>query len=151
MILVSSCLVGFNCRYNGTSNRIDWIAALVDKGLAMPICPEQLGGLTTPRPAAEIQIDTGAVITVDGNDVSAAFNTGAARVAQIAKALDVHCVILKARSPSCGRDMIYSGNFDGTLITGDGVTARCLKAMGVAVFTEEQREEFEECLNERNN
>ncbi len=135
MIVVSACLVGEKCRYDGNSNRCEAVVQLVQKGEALPVCPEELGGLSTPRDPAEI-VD-GRVITRTGNDVTKQFEEGA-RLA-VEKALTAGCTeaIVKQRSPSCGCGRIYDGSFTGRLIEGDGFFTRLLKEHNIEVLTEE--------------
>lgn len=145
MIIVSACLAGVNCKYNGGNNLVKEIAELVAKGEALPVCPEQLGGNPTPRPAAEISGGTGAgvldgkarVIRKDGKDVTAEFIKGAEEVLKLAKLAGASRAVLKARSPSCGCGRIYDGSFSGKLADGNGVTAELLARNGIRVSTEE--------------
>ena len=125
MILVSACLVGINCKYNGGNNYNEKIFELVKKGEAIPICPEQLGGLQTPRIPSEIKIIDGKrhVINKEGEDVTQNFEKGAEEVLELAKKLNIKKAILQPRSPSCGVGKIYSGNFNGELIEGNGILA----------------------------
>ncbi|MBR6252407.1 MAG: DUF523 domain-containing protein [Clostridia bacterium] len=135
MYLISACLAGVNCKYNGNNNYNEKAFELVKRGEAIPICPEQLGGLMTPRIPAEIRIinDNRRVINKNGEDVTAQFEKGANEVLQLCKKLNVDKVILQARSPSCGVGKIYSGDFDGTLIDGNGITAQLLIDNGIEV------------------
>ena len=128
MILVSSCLVGINCKYNGRNNYNEEIFNMVKEGKAIPFCAEQLGGLPTPRIPAEIKIIDGKrhVINKNGEDVTAQFENGAKEIVDFAKKLNIKKAILQARSPSCGSGRIYSGNFDGQLIDGNGFLAQML-------------------------
>ena len=128
MILISACLVGLNCKYNGKNNYDEKALQLVKNGEAIPICPEQLGGLSTPRNSAEIKIINNEVHVFDNEnkDVTDAFVKGANEVLKLAKELNVKKVILQSRSPSCGVGKIYSGNFDGKLIDGNGILAQML-------------------------
>lgn len=134
MYIVSACLVGAKCRYDGESNEIAAIKTLVNEGKAVPVCPEQLGGLTTPRTPAEIV--EGRVMTKEGKDVTEAFELGAKRTLEIARICECKYAILKAKSPSCGCGQIYNGKFEGTLIKGDGLAAQLLKDQGIQVYTE---------------
>ena len=131
MILVSACLAGVNCNYRGRNCENASVAELVKEGLAVLVCPEQLGGLTTPRPPAEIK--NGKVFTKNGNDVTGAFMRGAEEVLTICKKYNCQKAVLKSKSPSCGCGKICDGNFNGTLIDGDGITAALLKKHGVEV------------------
>ncbi|MFP4031505.1 MAG: DUF523 domain-containing protein [Desulfococcaceae bacterium] len=135
MILVSACLAGVRCRYDGGHNRFDPVVEMVRAGEALPVCPEQLGGLTTPREPAEIR--DGRVWTVSGTDVTAAFQRGAEEAFRLGKLIGCRRAILKARSPSCGAGLIYDGSFSHVTAPGDGFLARMLREAGAAVFTEE--------------
>lgn len=132
MILVSACLVGINCKYSGGNNYNEKIFNLVKEGKAIPICPEQLGGLPTPRTASEIK--NGKVINKENIDVTNEFKKGATEVLNLAKKLKITKAILQPRSPSCGCGKIYSGNFDGVLIDGNGITADLLIKNGIEVI-----------------
>lgn len=135
-IIVSACLAGVRCRYDGASKPHPEAVALVEKGRAIPLCPEQLGGLATPRIPAERRGDS--VVTQDGRDVTGAFRRGAEEVVRIAKLVGCDKAILKARSPSCGKGKIYDGTFSGTLVDGDGVCAALCMANGIEVVTEDE-------------
>lgn len=136
MILVSGCLVGLNCKYNGGNNYDERIFNLVKDGKAIPICPEQLGGLRTPRNPAEIQTrdDGRKVTTCDGEDVTKEYYRGAEEVLDLAKKLNVKEVILQPRSPSCGKGIIYDGTFSKTKIEGNGIAADLLIKNGINVY-----------------
>lgn len=143
MIIVSACLAGVNCKYNGKNNFNKFIADMISKGEAIPVCPEQLGGCPTPRPCCEIVGGTGAdvidgkakVITCEGEDMTYKFLKGAEEVLNIAKLVGADKAILKAKSPSCGYDSIYDGTFSGKLIKGNGVTAELLLRIGTNIFS----------------
>ncbi len=137
MILVSACLAGEPCRYNGLGFTCPAVAALVTAGKALAVCPELLGGLSTPRPPAEIFVDR--VLTVVGEDVTAAYHEGAQLALKLARQAGCRTAILKARSPSCGCGQIYDGSFSGRLIPGDGVFVALLKQAGIVVQTEEDK------------
>ena len=128
MILISACLIGMNCKYDGGNNYREIALNLVKRGVAIPICPEQLGGLTTPRNPSEIKNIDGKkyVFNNKNEDVTEQFVKGAMEVLKLAKELNVKKVILQSRSPSCGVGKIYSGNFDGKLIDGNGILAQLL-------------------------
>lgn len=128
MMLISACLVGINCKYNGKNNYNEKALDLVKKGIAIPICPEQLGGLTTPRNPSEIRIIDNKVHVIDNknNDVTKEFEKGANEVLKLAKDLNVDKVILKSKSPSCGIGKIYDGTFSNNLIDGNGILANLL-------------------------
>lgn len=134
-ILVSACLLGVNCRYDGKSSDDSELFESLKEHNIIPICPEQLGGLATPRPPAEILGDD--VITKDGREVTEEFSAGAMEALKIARLSGATSAILKARSPSCGSGKIYDGSFSGVLIDGDGLTAKLLKANGIEVYNEE--------------
>ncbi len=140
MILVSACLVGINCKYSGGNNYNQKIFNLVKEGKAIPICPEQLGGLKTPRKPAEIKNIDGKryVINNEGEDVTENFERGAIEVLNLAQNLNIKTAILQPRSPSCGVNKIYSGNFDDKLTDGNGILAELLIQNGVKVFTPEE-------------
>lgn len=140
-ILVSACLLGCTCRYDGQSQARKKILELAPKHELVPICPEQLGGLPTPRQPAEIQGQQ--VIRRDGADVTKEYQKGAEQAAYLCDLLHCDLAILKARSPSCGSGKIYDGTFSGVLTSGDGMTARLLRKKGVRVFNEENFEDAE--------
>jgi len=143
MILVSACLAGIKCNWKGEAAPCAKVIALVKNGEAIPVCPEQLGGLTTPRLPAE-QKD-GQVINRNGEYVTKEFKCGAAEVLDIARLYNCKKAILKARSPSCGCGEVYDGSFSHKLIPGDGVLTALLKSSGVEVITDEDIEEFVAC------
>ena len=133
-ILVSACLLGAACKYSGGDNLCPQVAAMVQDHALVPVCPEQLGGLPTPRTPAERQGDR--VVTKDGRDVTDAYLRGAQEALKLSKLFGCDTAILKARSPSCGARAIYDGSFTGTVVPGDGVTAELLQASGIRVLTE---------------
>lgn len=137
MILVSACLVGINCKYSGGNNYNQKIFDLVKEGKAIPICPEQLGGLNTPRKPVELKVINGKryVIDNEGNDLTENFERGALEVLNLAKNLNINKAILQPRSPSCGVNKIYSGNFDNKLVDGNGILTELLKQNGIDVLT----------------
>lgn len=151
MIIVSACLCGINTRYDGKSSFNDKVAKLLKEGKAVLVCPEQLGGLSTPRPPHEIQNGTGAdvldgkakVLGNDGKDSSSEFIKGAEEVLKIAKEIEAKTAILKAKSPSCGFGKIYDGTFSGAKRDGNGITAELLKRNGIKVYTEEDIENID--------
>ncbi|MDQ2180206.1 DUF523 domain-containing protein [Marinifilum sp. D714] len=138
MIIVSSCLAGVKCRYDGNDNLVAEIKELVLSGKAIALCPEELGGLSTPRTPCEIVKENNQlkVMTKDQVDCTAQFLLGAEKVAEIAKILDCKQAILKANSPSCGCGMIYDGSFTGNKIKGNGLTAEQLLKQGVEIKNE---------------
>jgi len=134
-ILVSACLLGACCKYSGGHNAC---AALLEAAKTrdfVPVCPEVLGGLPTPRPPAERQGDR--VVTESGADVTDAYRKGAQLALEAARREGCTVAILKKNSPSCGCGTIYDGQFTHTVIPGDGVTAELLTAHGIAVYNEE--------------
>ena len=136
-ILVSHCFLGEPCRYDGASRLDRQIIELHRAGHNLiPVCPEVLGGLEVPRSPAEIQSD-GRVLTQDGQDVTAAYRSGAERAVAIARENDCTVAILKARSPSCGCGEVYDGTFTHTVTSGWGVAARMLREAGIEVMDEE--------------
>jgi uncharacterized protein YbbK (DUF523 family) len=148
VIIVSACLAGINCKYNGKNNLNRKIEKLVSEHEAVPVCPEQLGGCATPRPAAEIAAGTGCdvldgkskVIRITGEDSTNKFILGANEVLKIAKLIGAKKAILKAKSPSCGFEEIYNGTFSGKLIKGNGVTTELLIRNGIEVCSEKNYE-----------
>ena len=147
-VLVSACLLGVHCRYDGGSNWLPQIMEWVAQGYVLPVCPEAAGGLPTPRLPAEIEgADLGLdgndvldgrtrVLCSDGVDVTAQYVEGAEVALIRARELDICQALLKADSPSCGAGRIHGGKFNGNLVTGDGVTAALLKRAGLEVLTE---------------
>ncbi len=134
-VLCSACLLGVRCAYDNEIHSSKKALELVDEENLIPICPEQLGGMETPRTAAEINDDQ--VITKDGENVTEPFKKGAREVLKIAKLLGAKKAILKQRSPSCGCGQIYDGTFSKNVISGDGITTRLLKENGIEVISEE--------------
>lgn len=137
-ILVSCCLLGVNCKYNGNNNRQESILNLKNKYNLILVCPEQLGGLPTPRPAAEIVNEDGIrkVINKSGEDVTEQYRRGAEETLKIALEFGCKIAVLKERSPSCGSKKIYDGSFTSKLIDGDGFTAKLLEENGIKVIGE---------------
>ena len=134
-ILISACLLGHKCRYDGKDkNRID--LSPLDGHNLIPVCPEVEGGLPVPRPPAERVFSY--IINKEGNDVTSEFTLGAEIALKRALEYDCGIAILKAKSPSCGKGRIYDGTFTGTLTDGNGVTAELLLANGIDVYTEDE-------------
>ena len=133
--MVSACLLGVCCRYDGESKANERVLRLREKHELIPVCPEQLGGLPTPRPPAEIQ--NGRVIARSGLDVTAQYEKGAAETLRLYDLLRCDCALLKARSPSCGAETVYDGSFSGTLIPGQGIAAKALSQRHITIFSEE--------------
>ena len=136
MIAVSACLAGIACRYDGTAFVCPELAAMMETGQAIAVCPEVLGGLTIPRPPAEIQ--TGRVVTIDGQDVTEAYRRGALAALAIVREHGCDLAVLKARSPSCGAGQIYDGGFAGQLVAGNGFFAELLRQAGIPAYTEQE-------------
>jgi uncharacterized protein YbbK (DUF523 family) len=150
LLLVSACLVGIPCRYDGGSCSHGQLQASAAQGGILPLCPEVVGGLPTPRPSAEIQGGDGwdvlqgqaQVVNIEGKDVTAEFLAGAQEALRVAQRYDIKEAILKAHSPSCGVGQVYDGSFSGRLVEGDGVTAALLKRAGIIVKNDEEREGY---------
>jgi uncharacterized protein YbbK (DUF523 family) len=146
LVLVSACLAGCACRFDGSSNRDDQVTRLVTEGRAVLVCPEEEGGLGTPRPRAEIVGGDGRdvvegrarVMTEAGVDVTEAYLAGASSALDAARDAGATTAILKARSPSCGKGIVYDGTFSKTQRAGVGVTAALLEANGIEVLSDEQ-------------
>jgi uncharacterized protein YbbK (DUF523 family) len=134
VLMCSACLLGFACRFDGRAKTDERLVSLADRVTLVPFCPEQMGGLPTPRPPAEER--SGHVVTVNGEDITEQFEQGAAMSVDLAKMCGARRAVLRIKSPSCGVGMIPSGDFSGLLVPGDGVTARALKAAGVEVLVE---------------
>ena len=134
-IMVSACLLGENCKYNGGNNLNPELVRLLSGHTVIPVCPEVLGGLPVPRIPAEI-VD-GTVINREGVSVDAAFRRGAEKALEIAAAEQPDLVILQPRSPSCGAGQIYDGTFSGTLVRGKGVFAEMAVNAGFRVMDAE--------------
>ncbi|MHB1418678.1 MAG: 2-thiouracil desulfurase family protein [Bacillota bacterium] len=145
MLLVSACLAGINCKYSGGNNLRTELQKLVAQGKAIPVCPEQMGGLATPRLPSEIQGGDGvdvlagktAVVDNEGKDVTENFQRGAREVLKLARLVGVSQAILKEGSPSCGSNRIYDGSFTGKSCPGQGVTAALLSENGIELLTED--------------
>jgi len=133
-LLISACLMGYNCKYNGGNNALppEVLAALRKRYRLIPVCPEAAGGLPTPRVPSERR--GGSVVTRDGRDVTAAFRRGAEIAGKLAERYGARLALLKSNSPSCGSGTVYDGSFTGTLTPGDGVTAEYLKNKNLTIF-----------------
>ena len=153
MKLVSACLCGINCKYNGKNNLNLYFMELLQEGDVIPVYPKQLGGLPTPRLPAEIDAGSGQdvlvgyskVLNKNGEDVSDNYIKGAYETLKIAQLAGVDTAILKSRSPSCGSKYIYDGSFSYKLRQADGVTAALLKENGIRVMDEDEYMEKGEC------
>ena len=133
-LLVSACLLGIPCRYDGRSKADARIQALAEKYELIPVCPEELGGLPTPREPSERRGER--VVMRSGRDVTAEYRRGAEAALALCLKNGCKAAVLKEKSPSCGCGQVYDGTFSRRLIEGDGVTAELLKAHGVAVYGE---------------
>ncbi|SFP74689.1 DUF523 domain-containing protein [Pseudomonas borbori] len=156
-ILVSRCLLGHAVRYDGGAHGpFDLLRRWQTEGRVVALCPEVAGGLPTPRPAAEIPSGQGAqvldgrlpVLTIEGEDVTAAFVAGAEQALALVRQHGIRLALLKARSPSCGNRENYDGSFGGVKVAGEGVTAAALRRAGVRVFSEEELAAAEAALRE---
>ena len=138
-VLISACLLGVSCRYDGLSKPLDTkiIENLRSRYHLIPICPEIFGGLPTPRIPAEIQANR-RVLRKDGKDITDEYKKGAKEALRLAKLFDCKLAILKERSPSCGSGVIYDGSFTGNKINGDGITAELLKKEGIRIIGESE-------------
>jgi len=142
--LISACLCGINCKYNGRNNCHPVFESMLDRNDVFPVCPEQMGGLPTPRPPCEISGGTGMdvlegrarVVSNNNLDLTAAFIKGAQKLLQLALDIKAEEAIFQSRSPSCGCGQIYDGTFSSQLIEGDGVAAALLKQNGVKVIND---------------
>lgn len=139
-IIVSACLLGENCKYNGGNNYDAAVAEFILGREVIPVCPEKLAGLGIPRTPIEIQGDR--VVSRDGNDVTKAIETAIAAILKQLEGEDIECAILKARSPTCGVRQVYDGSFTGTLVDGMGKLSLALKEAGYAVLDNEMLEEM---------
>ena len=145
-VLVSACLLGCRCRYDGNANLDPRIAAEAAARGWIPVCPEILSGLTTPRAPAEWK--DGEIVTNAGRTVTDAFLRGATEAARLAKLYGAKYALLKERSPSCGSGIIYDGTFTGARVPGDGATAEALKALNIRIFGESRLNELLALLEE---
>lgn len=147
-ILISACLLGENVKYNGDNNDIrdnSLIKKLFNAGMLVPVCPEVEGGLPIPRVAIELQ--DGKAIDKNGNDKTINFQKGATAACTIALKENIKVAIMKSRSPSCGKNLIYDGTFSKRLVKGDGSSIKALQHMGIKIFDENNLEELELFLN----
>lgn len=131
-VLVSACLLGLYCRYDGRSESDARVVALAQRHIVVPVCPEQLGGLPTPRDPVELR--QGRALTDKGVDLTEAFRRGAAQVETIARLTGARVAVLQPRSPSCGIGVVYDGSFSGTQIGGHGILAEALEKMGLLLL-----------------
>lgn len=132
-VIVSACLAGFQCRYDCAHQERDSIRLMVERGEAIAVCPEQMGGLSTPRTPAEIIGDK--VISKTGEDVTEAYLKGAQEAFKMAQLVGATQAYLKSRSPMCGQGKVYDGTFSGTLTDGDGILTKLLKENKIQVIS----------------
>lgn len=148
MILISACLCGVNCKYSGGNNLSEPLLKLLKEGKAVLFCPEQAGGLETPRKPCEIVggtakdvlEDNAEVLSIDGEDKTTEFIKGAYEILKLAQVINAEYIILKSKSPSCGLGKVYDGTFSGKLISGNGVAAELLIENGFKVINEDEYE-----------
>ena len=141
-ILVSACLLGLRCRYDGRSKPCAAVLALGEKHSLVPCCPEQLGGFPTPRSPSEWQGER--IVNADGADVTVQYLRGGEEAAALARTLGCELAVLKERSPACGSREIYDGSFSGVLVPGKGSAARALEAAGIPVIGESELDKIAE-------
>lgn len=139
-LLISACLLGTNCKYNGGNNYTPLVEQLKERYELVPVCPECFGGLPIPHEPSERV--GGRVLSKSGNDVTAAFRRGAEKTLEAARKHTVTRAVLKERSPSCGCGAIYDGTFTGTVVPGDGVAAALLLEHGIAIYGESRISEL---------
>lgn len=139
LCLISACLCGIPCRYDGGVSTVESLARLSAEGFALAVCPEVDGGLPTPRPPCEL--DNGRALTRDGEDLTANFTAGASHALRLAREHGIRFAVLKEKSPSCGGTEIYDGSFSRTLVPGPGIAAALLQAHGIRVLNERNFEE----------
>ena len=137
-ILVSACLLGIGCRYDGKCKPNEDVIKLSEEHNLVPFCPEIYGGLPTPRVPSEIVGEK--VLNAEGEDVTEQYSKGAEEALKTAKMFGCEVAIMKEKSPSCGNGLVHTGKFDGGLIEGDGITVRILKKNGIRVFGESEIE-----------
>lgn len=136
MVIISACLCGCNCKYNGKNNLNEKCIEILKEKRGIPVCPEQLGGLKTPRFPSEIKGEK--VIDNNLEDVTKNFVNGANETLKVAKLVDCKVAILKDGSPSCGSNYVYDGSFTGKKIKGKGITAELLERNGIKVISENE-------------
>lgn len=134
-ILVSACLLGIDCKYSGGNNLNEKVLEYIKDYEVIPVCPEIMGGLSTPRPPSERIGDK--VLNNQGTNVTNEYTKGALETLKLAKLFNVKKALLKAKSPSCGKGKIYDGTFTSTLIEGNGVTVDLLESNGIEVISEQ--------------
>jgi len=140
VIVVSACLAGVECRYDGQAFPVSLVIQMVKKGQAIPLCPEILGNLPVPRLSVE---QCGSkIVSREGHDVTVNYVTGAKIALHIAKLVGCKKAILKSKSPTCGCGMIYDGTFSGKLIEGEGIFTKMLRQENIEVYTEDEIQEW---------
>lgn len=139
-VLISRCLLGINCRYDGKNNEIKNLKEKFPKINFIDVCPEVDSGMKTPRKPCEIK--NSKVINIDGEDFTKNFKKGGEIALRICKKNKIKLALLKAKSPSCGKDLIYDGNFNKNLIKADGITCQILKENGIIIFSEKELDDF---------
>lgn len=150
-ILVSACLIGVNCNYKGKNKFNEFIVNLKKEHFLIPVCPEQLGGLSTPRKPSEINKDNKKIYSILGLDVTENFNMGARETLNLANLYDIDFAILKSDSPSCSNKFVHDGTFSNNLVLGLGRTAEILISYGITIFNELQIEEILEFIKKNGN
>lgn len=135
-IIVSACLLGANTRYDGKSSSTEKVISLLKQHNLIPVCPEQLGGMQTPRHPSEIQAGESVIKNCRGEDVTSCFIKGAEEALNLAFLYKCKRAILKSKSPSCGKGLVYDGSFSRRLIEGNGIFAQMLIDNGIEVYTE---------------
>ncbi len=140
MIIVSACLLGENCKYDGKNNKNEAVIKYLKDKSYIAVCPEILGGLQCPRIPSEIKGNR--VYFKDGTDVTEAFLSGANEVAELVDQYEITEAILKEGSPSCGSSNVYDGTFSGTKIEGQGITARALSKLCIKIRNEKEIEQL---------
>lgn len=143
-ILVSACLLGENCKYNGGNNKNEKVISLAEKHTLIPICPECFAGLPIPRVPSEIK--NGKVFSRDGKDLTDKFKDGAEKALYVAEESGCQIAILKERSPSCGFGAIYDGSFTGKTVSGNGIAAQLLYDSGITILGESKADKIEDYI-----
>ena len=141
-LLISACLLGVRCRYDGGEQYLPAVAKLMERYALVAVCPEVLGDMPAPRTPAEIR--GGRVVSIDGEDRTEKFRLGAERALAMARGVGAKKALLKSHSPSCGKSLVYDGTFSGKLVPGSGRAAALLEENGVKVFTEEEVSSLEQ-------
>ena len=134
-VVVSACLLGENCKYNGGNNYCAAVAEFVKDKEILPVCPEMMAGMGCPR--TPIEIVDGVLIDCNGNNVDTAMRQAVTQAMELAAGEEIQCAILQSRSPTCGVNQIYDGSFSGKLISGSGIFAQALKDAGYEVMDAE--------------